>query len=47
MSNVLCEKNYHGAWVVSAIIDGIRLHRTYYGYSKQYAIRDFKNNPPK
>jgi hypothetical protein len=44
--DVLCEKNYQGAWVVSAIIDGHRIHRTYYGYTKKYAINNFKNNPP-
>ena len=43
----LCEKNFQGAWVVSAIIGGHRLHRIYMGYSKTYAIKHFKANPPK
>jgi hypothetical protein len=46
-SDVLCEKNYEGGWVCSAIIEGHRIHRVYYGYSKKYAISDFIKNPPK
>ena len=46
-SDIITEKNYQGAWVCSAIIDGVRLHRQYYGYTKKYAKAHFKNNPPK
>jgi hypothetical protein len=31
-----------GAWAVSAVIDGIREHALYYGYTKREAIADFK-----
>lgn len=44
---ILCEKNFQGAWVCSAIIEGVRLHRIYMGYTKTYAKKHFKNNPPK
>jgi len=46
-SEILCEKNYEGAWVCSTVIDGHRLHRVYIGYSKKYAISHFCKNPPK
>jgi hypothetical protein len=43
---VLSEKNLQGAWVCSAIIGGVRLHRTYMFYSEHYAVTDFRRNPP-
>lgn len=45
-NEVLCERGHDGAWVCSAVIGGVRLHRVYMGYSKSYAVRHFKNNPP-
>ncbi len=47
MESILCEKNFQGAWVCSAIIEGTRVHRVYFGFSKREAKQDFKNNPPK
>lgn len=31
-----------GAWEVSDIIDGYRVHHTYYGYTKREALREFR-----
>lgn len=45
--DILCEKNYEGSLVCSAIVDGHRLHRIYMGYTKKYAKRHFRNNLPK
>lgn len=36
------ERNQHGAWVISDIIDGYRVHRQYYGYTKREAIAEFR-----
>lgn len=43
---VLCERNFQGAWVCSAIIGGFRLHRTYMFYTERQAVKDFRTNPP-
>lgn len=43
---VLCERNSQGAWVCSAIIGGVRLHRTYMFYTERQAVKDFRTNPP-
>ncbi len=37
------EKNIQGAWVVSDIIDGYLVTRTYFYHTKADAIRDFKS----
>lgn len=34
-------KNIHGAWIVSSIVDGYRVQRVYYYYTRQAAIREF------
>jgi len=31
-----------GAWEVSDIIGGYRVHKVYYGYSKREAMREFR-----
>ena len=36
------ERNYEGAWVISDIIGGYRVARSYYGYTKREAIRLFR-----
>ena len=36
------EKNYEGAWVVSDIVDGYRVARRYYGFTKRQALADFR-----
>lgn len=36
------EKNNEGAWVVSDIVNGYRVARRYYYYSKREAVRLFK-----
>jgi hypothetical protein len=46
-SEILCEQNSDGNLVCSAIIEGVRLHRIYVGYTKEKAIKDFLENPPK
>lgn len=38
------EKNIHGAIVVSDIVCNQRVHKVYYGYSKAYAVKDFKKH---
>lgn len=43
---VLCERNFQGAIVCSAIIGGVRMHRTYIGYSEHYSKTEFRRNPP-
>lgn len=35
-------KNYDGAWVCSDIVEGVREHRIYMGYSKSYAQKLFR-----
>lgn len=35
-------KLHNGAWQVSAIIGGYLVTRTYYGYTKREALRQFK-----
>ena len=39
---MIAEKNYEGAWVVSDIVNGYRVARKYYGYSKREALAMFK-----
>lgn len=36
------ERNYEGAWVVSDIVNGYRVTRRYYYYSKREALAMFK-----
>lgn len=44
MLNISAERHpVSGAWIISAIIRGHLITRTYYGYTKQNAIRDFRN----
>lgn len=45
-NDCLCERNSNGGIVMSAIFDGHRMHRVYYGYSEKYAKKDFCKNPP-
>lgn len=42
--DVLCERNFEGSLVCSTIIDGHRIHRIYMGYSRRYAISDFRKD---
>ena len=39
---MLIEKNYYGAWVISALVHGYLKTRTYYGISRRDAIAMFK-----
>lgn len=39
---MIVERNHHGAWVVSDVIRGYRVARTYYGYTKWEAMRLFR-----
>ena len=39
---MIIEKNTQGAWVISDIIGGYRVARSYYGYTKREAIRLFR-----
>jgi hypothetical protein len=39
---MLIEKNIHGGWVISEVIDNRLMTRTYYDYTKKEAIREFK-----
>jgi hypothetical protein len=39
---ILCEKNFQGAWVCSAIVEGVREHRIYMGFTKRFAMTDFR-----
>jgi hypothetical protein len=41
---MIIERNYQGAWVISDIIGGYRVARSYYGYTKREAIRLFRAN---
>lgn len=36
------ERKYQGAWVVSDIIGGYLVTRTFYGYTKREALRMFR-----
>lgn len=36
------EQNHHGAWVVAEVVGGYRVSRTYYGYTRQEAMRLFR-----
>jgi hypothetical protein len=38
---ILTRVNHSGAWVVSDIVAGYRVSRTYYGYSSAQALRAF------
>lgn len=42
VEEMVIEKNYEGAWVISAIVDGYSVTRRYYGYTKQEARQLFK-----
>jgi hypothetical protein len=35
-------KNIYGAWTVSDIVNGFKIRRTYYGYTKREAMQIFK-----
>ena len=39
---MIVEKNYEGAWVVSDIVNGYRVARRYYGYTKRQALAMFR-----
>ena len=34
--------SHSGAWIVSDIVDGYRVARTYYGYTRAESLRMFK-----
>jgi hypothetical protein len=36
--------SHSGAWIVSDIIGGYRVARTYYGYTRAQALRKFKED---
>ena len=36
------ERNYEGAYIVSDIVNGYRVARKYYGYSKREALAMFR-----
>jgi hypothetical protein len=36
------EKNHAGAWIISDIIGGYRVARSYYGYTKAQAVALFR-----
>lgn len=38
----IIDRNYQGAWVVSDIIGGYRVARSYYGYTKRESLALFK-----
>ena len=40
------DKNYSGAWVISAVISGYLVTRQYYFHTKREAIRSFKAEFP-
>jgi hypothetical protein len=39
---MIIERNYQGAWVISDIIGGYRVARSYYGYTKAQAVALFR-----
>jgi 5-bromo-4-chloroindolyl phosphate hydrolysis protein len=39
---MIAEKNNEGAWVVSDIVNGYRVSRRYYFYTKREAVRLFR-----
>jgi hypothetical protein len=39
---MIAEKNYEGAWVVSDIVNGYRVSRRYYYYTKREALAMFR-----
>ena len=39
---MIAEKNYEGAWIVSDIVNGYRVARRYYGFTKAQALADFR-----
>jgi hypothetical protein len=39
---MIIERNYQGAWVISDIIGGYRVARSYYGYTKREAVALFR-----
>lgn len=43
---IRCEKGHDGSWICTAVIGGVRRHRTYMGWTKAGARRHFRNNPP-
>ena len=41
-TEILTEKNFQGAWVCSTILNGVREHMVYMGYTKRYAKTMFR-----
>lgn len=41
---MIIERNYQGAWVISDIIGGYRVARSYYGYTKREAVALFRTD---
>jgi hypothetical protein len=41
---MIIERNYQGAWVISDIIGGYRVARSYYGYTKAQAVALFRDD---
>ena len=39
---MIVERNYEGAYVVSDIVDGFRVCRRYYGYTRREALAMFR-----
>jgi hypothetical protein len=46
-NDVNIRRAHDGAWLCAAILGGRRVHRTYYGYTKAYALKHFRENPPR
>jgi hypothetical protein len=44
MAKFLTEKNFQGAYVCSTIINGVREHMIYMGYTKRYAQTLFRQH---
>lgn len=40
-------KTFQGAWRISAILNGYRVSRQYFGYSKREVVRLFKSEVTK
>ena len=39
---MIIERNYEGAYIVSDIVDGFRVCRRYYGYTRREALTMFR-----
>ena len=39
---MIAEKGKYGQWVVSAVVNGVRVHRQYFGYTKREAVSIFR-----